>query len=370
MVFCGCTRTEPKVNTTTEVPSQVPSITFAYDATISGSTQFLSVTVIPEPTTTNTPEPTATNTPEPTNTPIPTATNTPVPTATNTPMPTATNTPEPTATNTPKPTATNTPKPTATNKLEPTATSTPVPTATNTPTPAVTATPEPTENPVPTPPVTITPTFTPMPTQDAETSHLPTPSEEDYNRPGTPITGDYEYAPGRYWTYHPTLTPTPTPHWKTHVQDQWSTDNLPEGFSSEEELVKYIIEFELQRDILPTLNRYRLIYESYTEEKKDWFCENWPVHHVYFTTHHVSQPDLKIIIVVGVGGDMYSSHVVNGHSGVTYLRMIYSYTDRNGKNTTMTQELNMCRTEDGERLTDEDMIGWYIYNMFGNYWED
>ena len=259
---------------------------------------FLAGNKKPVPTT-PTIEPTATLTPtvtlRPTETltlaPSPTLTPTETPvTPTDVPIsPTETPTPEPTL----EPTLGPTSDPTATPTLAPTETPTLAPT--NTPTPTVKPA---TPTPKPATPTPIPPTPTPVqPTQ--EPTKAPTPI------PDVP-------------------TPTPKPTSVPVDPHQWSVDHLPDGFSTEEELVRYIAQFRIQRDSIPSLKRMGFSYVSHTVRRADNGAkiDGWTGYYCDVTYVWDKSAKATMVLTFVVYGGDYVRKVTGGVTAMTYVKIV------------------------------------------------
>ncbi|MCR5832966.1 MAG: hypothetical protein K6G36_03520 [Candidatus Saccharibacteria bacterium] len=273
------------------------------------STPTLEPTSTPEPT--NTAVPTDSPTPEPTETPTATATPSPEPTNTPTGTPKPTDSPVPTNTPTKAPTATPTAKP-----------ATPTPkTATPTPRPA---TPTPTKAPAtPTPvPATPTPTNTPVPTV-TQVPDTPTP---------TPTQG------GIVHHTKPNPTPKPTNGPEIVSQLQWSPSNLPDGFTSEEQLARAIAEVKVNKDVRPSLKRNWLVYESYSLKATDKKINGWIVYYCEVTAHHEELSNFKVVITFMLYGEDYAVRVVNGWTSITYKKLELYYNGQKAMTETISKD--------------------------------
>ena len=275
-------------------------------------TPVASVTPIPA-TPTNTIAPTSTPTLEPTSTPEPT--NTAVPTDSPTPEPTET----PTATATPSPEPTNTPTgtPKPTDSPVPTNTPTKAPTVTPTAKPA-TPTPTPTKAPATPTPVPATPTPAPPTPTNSPVPTVVTPTPTDTPTP-TPTQGGI--------VHHTKPSPTPKPADGPQIVGilTWSADNLPEGYSTEEQLVKTVADHIVNKEVRPSLKRNWLTYESYKLTPTDKILNGWKVYLCEVITHHVELTNFKVVVSFYVSGEKYASHVVNGWTGVVYLKFELYY---------------------------------------------
>ena len=266
--------------------------------------------VSPTEVVTNTPV--ATATPSPGGTPVLTGTATP---ELMTPSPTS----EPSAT--PLPTDSPTPEPTATVTLKPTATVTPEPTSTHTkaPTKAPTAT--------PTPKPTATPTNTPKPTAAPTPTNTPKPTATPTDVPPTPAVKPQE----------PTKAPTDTPTSKpTQVvsPDEWNKDNLPPGFSSEMEVLKYVVDYKLQHYVIPSLQRSGYIYQSYELVSSGSIVDGWNGYRCHVTAKNGEYESVTIeAVFVAIGGH-YAS-ILNGRvSGMRYVKVTPYLKGQGGKTVT------------------------------------
>ena len=216
-------------------------------------------TVTPKPTKepTKVPDPTAMVQPiatiEPTSTPKPTKA----------PKPTTIPTPEPTATS--KPTATPTPEPTATQK--PTATPTPEPTATSKPTKA----PESTKIP--------DPTVTPKPTK--------TPSKQD------PL---------------PTFGPIKEGQGQNLPWDYYTKDNLPEPFTSEEQLSKWLADRSYTLEIAPVAENYGFKIKQDLKVVKVKHTDEWD----YYSYEVILQNKSNEIRIVYFTNGAYYTALLDG----------------------------------------------------------
>ena len=250
----------------------------------------------PASTVTPTLEPTVTSTvtlkptESPTSTSTPTLAPTEIPvTPTEVPV-TPTEDPTPTQEPTLEPTQEPTLDPTATPSLEPTPTQKP---ATPTPVPN-TPTPKP-ATPTPVPP---TPTEKPV-----EPTKAPTPTNVPTVDPGKP-------------------TPTPRPTGGAAEVDRWTADNLPEGFSTEEELVKYVAKIRVQRDVVPSFERNGFALVNYTLERGTNKHDTWTYYHCYvtFVWNKNSRATIRVKFIV-YGGE-YATRIVVQNTGITYTQII------------------------------------------------
>ncbi len=249
----------------------------------------------------------------PTVTKSPTSTETPTisstPTSSNTPVPT--DTPTPTDVSTP----TFTPIPTVTPI------STPVPTKEPTKAPNNTVTPVPTKEPTKTPP-TVAPTATPT----EEPTKAPTPTDPPTPTPTEEPTPEPTGKPSK-------PAPTPRPGNKTPKVDPetWSATNLPDGFSSEWDLVNYVADFRIKRDIAPSLRRDGLIYESFRLVDSGNYIGSWKVYSCEITTRHGQVDGFKFVISFVVHGGNYARNVVNEVTAVSYTSVVSYYNGRKFK---------------------------------------
>ena len=244
------------------------------------------ITDTPTPTATVTVPMTATNTPSPTVTPVPTNTPTIIPTSTPTTEPRPTETPAPTDTPTPEPTATSTPEPTDT----PTPTSTP----TKAPTPKPTATPTPKPTATPSPKPTATPTVKPA---------TPTPTQV----PATPT---------------PTTPPTPTP---VKPNGEYSKDNLPFGFTSEDEMMQDYKNKTTQYFVTPYLNGYTIVSASL--RKVGTWSVNWSK---YVIDYKLQKGNTTIWVGFYCSGEVYLHTTFYQCDGMDVDWVYVTYYDDNG----------------------------------------
>ena len=256
----------------------------------------------------------------------PTATSNPIPTE----IPTIISTPTPSNTPTPTPSPTEALTPTEEPTPEPTEEPTPTITAKPTESPVPTATPVPTQEPTLDP--TATPSLEPTPTQKPATPtpvpNTPTPKPATPTPvPPTPTEKPVEPTKAPTPTNVPTVdpdkpTPTPRPTGGAAEVDRWTADNLPEGFSTEEELVKYVAQIRVQRDVVPSFERNGFTLVNYTLERGTNKHDTWTYYHCYvtFVWNKSAKGTMRVKFIV-YGGE-YATRIVVQNTGITYTQII------------------------------------------------
>jgi hypothetical protein len=124
--------------------------------------------------------------------------------------------------------------------------------------------------------------------------------------------------------------------------DTWSADNLPDGYSTEEQLVNYVAGYRVQKHIVPSLTRDGLIYESYRLVDSGNKTGSWEMYSCEITTRHSVYSDFTFVISFTVHGGYYADCVVSGDTSVYYTKVVVYY---NGRKFKIAERMNDAQLE-------------------------
>ena len=141
---------------------------------------------------------------------------------------------------------------------------------------------------------------TPTPTVKPTDTATPTPS-------ATP-------KPGK-----PTATPTPTYAPPVVNPDEWSPTNLPDGFSSEKQLVDYLADYIAKNDVAPTLKRCGFTYVSHEVIDSGNKIGPWKAYRCRVTAVLDKTDRATIEVDFVVYGGHYAARIINGKKTVSYV---------------------------------------------------
>ena len=118
-------------------------------------------------------------------------------------------------------------------------------------------------------------------------------------------------------------TPTPTPvnqPTKVISPDEYSPSNLPEGFSTERQLVEYVAQYRVNKETVPVFQS--LGFETVTITSVSGTGKRSGQWELYRVTVHATRSDtVEVEVVWLTNGQHYAECVVNQQSGILYQEL-------------------------------------------------